>query len=246
MLLAMDTSTNWASLALLDGDQVRAHVAWEIGRQQSVEILGKLASFLREAGITREQVTALAVATGPGSFNGTRVAVTVAKTLAFVWRIPLLGIATLDGLAQSQVATVPNLALDHPLILAASEAGRDELYYSWYDLTANVVARRGEIQIASVAALASEAPEQAVLVTGEINPTHQAQLQDLLGEHVHFAEPLAAPDRAVGIARLALARWRAGDLDDALRLEPYYVRRPNITTSTRHPLPPVPTTLTDK
>lgn len=246
MLLAMDTSTHWASLALLDGDRVLARDAWEIGRQHSVELLGKLDGFLRAAPITREQVTALAVATGPGSFNGTRVAVTVAKTLAFVWHIPLLGIATLDGLAQSQVAVRQRAVLERPLILAASEAGRDELYYSWYDLKTNVVARRGAIQIAQVAAIAADAPAQAVLVTGEINAAHQAQLREELGARAHFAEPLAAPDRAVGIAQLALARWLAGDQDDPLLLEPQYVRRPNITTSTRHPLPPAPATQTDK
>ena len=256
MLLAIDTSTSWASLAVMDRQQVLARLDWNVGRQHSVEIFPQLEALLQTAGITRSDLTAVAVGTGPGSFNGTRVAVTVAKTLAFVWAVPLVGISTLTGIAQAAAIAAEigmPLAEQGGILLAVLEAGRDELYTCWYDLHipssikhdvdgaehGPVVRPRGEIVIASVADVVANAPAGPVLLCGEIPEAHQAALCDSLGERLQM---LLSPDvqesRAVGLGRQAQMRLAVGDHDDPLTLEPTYVRRPNITTSKRHPMPP--------
>ncbi len=247
MLLAMDASTNWASLALMrDGVPVATH-SWAIGREHSTQLFGGIDTLFTMVGATRGDVTALAVATGPGSFNGTRVAVTAAKTLAYVWGVPLIGLSTLDGLAEDALrhqAAGTDLARRSGTILAVLEAGRDELYMCWYDLrtgeaaAATHVQPRGPIAIALVGDIGAAAPAGDIVLCGEYTPAHgQALLAALGAERVRLAEPAAAPDRAVGLGRLALLRLAAGERDDPLALEPTYVRRPNITASTRHPLP---------
>src|SRR6185437_5229381 len=138
MLLAIDTSTSLASLALLDGFTVHASHQWNVGQRHSVEIFNALDQLLNPLGEdTVSDISAIAVATGPGSFNGTRVAVTVAKTLAFVWQVPLVGVPTLHGIAQAYVNSRDAVAdggvlngtllmAQHASVLALLEAGRDE------------------------------------------------------------------------------------------------------------------------
>lgn len=254
MLLAIDTSTEWAGLALLTEVGVVAEHTWHAGQNHSVEIFPELDRLLT-ANAAQGQITALGVATGPGSFNGTRVAVTVAKTLAFIWQLPLVGVPTLHGIAQSAAM---QLQADPPdSILAVMEAGRDELYTCWYDLqgrpfheqsASGVMASpvrvqpRGAISILHVAEIIATAPTGTILAAGVLTQAHQEALAAGLGERLTIQrDPEDLPTRVVGIGQCALARLAAGERDDMLTLEPAYVRRPNITTSTRHPAPPAST-----
>jgi tRNA threonylcarbamoyladenosine biosynthesis protein TsaB len=264
MLLAIDTSTSLASLALLDGFTVHASHQWNVGQRHSVEIFNALDQLLNPLGEdTVSDISAIAVATGPGSFNGTRVAVTVAKTLAFVWQVPLVGVPTLHGIAQAYVNSRDAVAdggvlngtllmAQHTSVLALLEAGRDELYTCWYDLDARsipdiaeplvFVRPRGDIAIAKVDDIVTSAPSGEIVAVGEISDTHYDALHAELGERVQIVSSahVASGMRGEGIGLLAQARLQTGESDDPLALEPTYVRRPNITTSTRHPVPGQP------
>ncbi len=237
MLLAIDTSTHWASLALATEETVIVAHHWAIGQQHSTQIFDGIAGLVARAGITYDAIDAIAVATGPGSFNGVRVAVTVAKTLAYVWKTALVGIPTLDGMAQS--------ACDHGTttapLLALLDAGRGELYFGWYDLMdSGLVSRQVPLAISRLEDLLSaiQMRENPVGVVGELRNEQDAALRDALGDRLHWVLDPAASNRASGIARLACARLALGDHDAILTLEPTYIRRPNITISTRYPLPP--------
>lgn len=234
MLLAIDASTAWASLALLDGDQVRAHRTWQVGQQHSVEIFAAIEGVLTEGRAKRADITAIGVAIGPGSFNGTRVGVTVAKTLAFIWNVPLVGVSTLAAIAQTQVGNA-----GEAVIVAILEAGRDEVYVGWYDHYTGLVSGRGDAQIATVADIvrtAEDAPDATMIIAGEISDTHREALIASLGTRGRLATPLSPPDRAIGVGQVAQARLARGETDSPLALEPTYIRRPNISVSARHPI----------
>ena len=234
MLLAIDTSTNWAGLALLTPDRLVGQHGWPVGQQHGSTIFTALTALLKACDVTLEAVEALAVAIGPGSFNGVRVAVTTAKTLAYVRGWPLVGCTTLDGIAQAAANRQPPAGQ----LLAVLEAGREELYMGWYDWKSEArrVARFGEVALTTVAELAAR-HDRPALIAGEVTADHQAQLRAAWGDQVAWADPLDVPDRAVGLAQLAQAAIAAGRANDVMALEPLYVRRPNITLSTRHPLP---------
>jgi tRNA threonylcarbamoyladenosine biosynthesis protein TsaB len=240
VLLAIDASTNWASLALVDGDAVRATRSWQIGQQHSVQIFGEIEQLFAYGEAQRSDITAIGVAIGPGSFNGVRVAVTVAKTLAFVWNVPIAGVPTLDALAQAQRRESD----EDCAILSVLEAGRDELYIGWYNLrdNADVVVREGDISIAG-AQERRLLPQvvtagRPLLITGELTQAHRDELAGIFAvSQARFAEPLASPDRALGVADIARYRLEHDQADNRLALEPAYVRRPNITASKRHIIP---------
>jgi tRNA threonylcarbamoyladenosine biosynthesis protein TsaB len=243
MLLAIDASTNWASLALFRAGVPVATHHWAIGQQHSTQLFGGIDTLLAQAGATRGDVTALAVATGPGSFNGARVSVTAAKTLAYVWDVPLVGTSTLDGIAENALRSLADNAVWDGNILAVLEAGRDELYTCWYTLEAGAsdgqrhVQPRGPIAIAGIAEIAATAPAGTIMLCGEYAAAHGAALVTALGATRLNIREGSEAERAIGLGRLALLRLVAGERDDPLALEPTYVRRPNITTSARHPIP---------
>jgi tRNA threonylcarbamoyladenosine biosynthesis protein TsaB len=239
MILAIDTTTSWASLALIpDNDEPAMH-AWNIGRRHSTEILGAIDNLLHEAGVAKSAITAIATCLGPGSFNGTRVGVTTAKILAFVWNIPVVGVTTLAAIAQTVSRDAPGPQIAHSRMLALMEAGRDELFMGWYDLDwahpGGLAQATGEPSIATIPSIVEMIGTVEIVVAGEITPAHAEALRVALGDRATIFPEVTA--RAVGLGQIAQARIAAGDLDDPLTLEPVYIRRPNITQSSRHPVP---------
>src|SRR5216110_3067530 len=94
MLLALDTSTSLAGLALHDGSRVHYEQTWVAGRHHSEQVLEMV-------GLGVGGLQALAVARGPGSFTGVRVGLALAKGLALGSGLPLYGVGTLDAMADA-------------------------------------------------------------------------------------------------------------------------------------------------
>ena len=117
MLLAVDTSTAQVGLALYDGAQVIGEYAWRSSQRHTVELAPAISDLLTRCGVTMEDVRALGVALGPGSFTSLRVGLSLVKGLALSRHIPLIGIPTLDILAAAQPAS------KLPLVVAI-QAGR--------------------------------------------------------------------------------------------------------------------------
>ncbi len=250
MLLALDTSTRHASLALTEGDAIRAELTWVVGNNHSVELLRRLEWLLHEQHIEMSQLSAVATAIGPGSFTGVRVAVTVSKTLAFSLKVPLIGVSTLDLIAYSQAtAGLP--------VCALLDAGRGEFYVGRYqaglleqgaaaDALAATVRegaglrwqRQGEYQVLGLEELAGQI-RQPTLFCGEISAQTQHTLGEWLGALALFVPGLASMRRAGMLAELANQRLSRGEQDDPLTLEPLYLRRPAITVSAK-PRPQMP------
>src|SRR5579859_6562197 len=82
LLLALDTSTRQASVVLCTEETLLGEYAWQVGNNHSVELLERIQRLVTECGQTMQALEAIAVATGPGSFNGLRVALANARDLA--------------------------------------------------------------------------------------------------------------------------------------------------------------------
>src|SRR5512139_2794643 len=110
MLLALDTSTSMVGLALYDGVRVLSEYSWESKDNHSVELAPAVVEMMVKAGVKPEQLTAIAVALGPGSFTGLRISLALAKGIAYVNHIPIIGIPSLDILAAAQPVRSETLA----------------------------------------------------------------------------------------------------------------------------------------
>lgn len=249
LLLALDTSTRQASVALCTENEILGEYTWYVGNNHSVELLERIQRLSDECGKTLAELDAVAVATGPGSFNGVRVAVATAKALAFALEKPLLGIATLDVVAAQQEQW-------QGPICAVLEAGRGELYAACYEFESQVddngnvsysLLRLSDYELLGSQQLSDEIQEYLpvwvgvagerelapILFCGEISAASQQALRASLQELALFAGNLSSTRHASTLARLAMQRLASGNVDNPLSLEPFYLRRPSITTSAR-------------
>jgi tRNA threonylcarbamoyladenosine biosynthesis protein TsaB len=249
LLLALDTSTRQASVALCTEKEILGEYTWYVGNNHSVELLERIQRLSGEAGRTLAELDAVAVATGPGSFNGVRVAVATAKSMAFALNKPLVGVGTLDVVAAQQEQW-------QGPICAVLEAGRGELYAACYqfefqvDNTGNVrysLLRLSDYELLNPQQLGSEIQEYLpvwvgvagerelapILFCGEISAASQQALREQLQELALFAGGLQSTRHASTLVQLALQRLESGNVDNPLSLEPLYMRRPSITTSIR-------------
>ena len=245
LVLALDTSNRRASIALCSEDDVYGEYTWYVENNHSVQLLPRIQQLVAECHVALTDIDGIAVATGPGSFNGVRVALATAKTLAFVLKKPLFGISTLDILAaQQQQASYP--------LCAVMDAGRSEFYAACYRSTLSVtergdahyrVVRISEYGVYSPAQIAQMLQEQThregddttaqlpFIFCGELSEaSRQALVTQVQGI---FLNNVQSTRHASVLASLALQRWQEGIMDDPLLLEPLYLRRPSITTSTR-------------
>lgn len=110
-LLAIDTSSSYLSLALsLDGEIHAFHE--EMGQKHAERTLPEIDTLLKQAGITLTALDAIVFGQGPGSFTGLRIACGLAQGLAFSAGLPVIGIPTLDAVAQQSAADQLLVCLD--------------------------------------------------------------------------------------------------------------------------------------
>ncbi len=99
MLLAIDTSTHYASVALHDGARLLSEHTWLANQDHTRTLLPNIQRLLADCRANLDGLTVVAVALGPGSFNGLRVGLSTAKGLALARNLPLVGVPTLELLA---------------------------------------------------------------------------------------------------------------------------------------------------
>lgn len=214
MLLAVDTSTAQIGLAVYDGAQVIGEYAWRSTQRHTVELAPAVAEILARSGLVMDDIRALGVALGPGSFTSLRVGLSLVKGLALARGLPLIGISTLDILAAAQpVSKLP--------LLAAIQAGRSKLAIGWYQSAKNGWQAKGSAQVLTVEALMYEIKRPS-LVCGEFTAEQRQHLaKDPL--NVHLTSPAQSVRRPAVLAELAWARWQKGDVDDDASLAPIYL-----------------------
>ncbi len=212
MLLAVDTSTAQVGLALYDGVQVIAEYTWRSNRRHTVELAPAISELLTRCGLTMDDVHALGVALGPGSFTSLRVGLALVKGLALSKHIPLIGIPTLDVLAHAQPAS------KHPL-LCAIQAGRGRFALGVYKSSRKGWQAQGQARVVTLEALQDEV-ESPSLVCGEFTAE---EIQKIKNENIHLVSPAQSVRRPAVLAELAWARWQAGDVDDEASLAPIYL-----------------------
>lgn len=222
MLLALDTATNSAGLALYDQARglVPAEETWHSANNHTVELMPRLVRMLEQHGLSPSDLTGLVVSLGPGSFTGLRIGLGVAKGLALAGKLPLVGVPTLDVVAQ------PHKAQKLP-IWAILKAGRGRICVGHYFRRRGRWRRAGSYQLTTLESLCSQV-EEPTLFCGEIDARDTDLIVQRLGKTASLASPAASLRRAAHLAELGWKRLARGDADDAATLAPIYLQHPQI------------------
>lgn len=216
-ILAIDTSTEACSAALVDGSDTVFSVSEVCPREHNKKILKMVEQVLQQANCQLADVDALAFACGPGSFTGVRVATGIVQGLAFGADKPVIAVSTLAAMAH-QVFRLHQQSF----VLSAIDARMSEIYLGQYQIEAigHVVALANEQVLKPDAALADiESKPWAAIGTGwqTYNEQLTAQCQPVvMAEH-------SLPD-AIDVAYIAQTKWAKGEVQQATDVVPTYVR----------------------
>ncbi len=229
MLLALDTATTTATLAIYDlqADLLLGELTWQARRRQTAELLPTAQALLRLLDLTPQALTALAVTTGPGSFTGVRIGVSTVKGIA-------LGLPTLPqviGLPTLSVTAAPWLTAAGAAgvtVCACIQAGRGRYNWVFFDAGSHrwrpgLNDHHAGAAVDFAAALGALAPH-AIWLAGEVAPDLATAVADLA--HVTLLDAVSAQRRAGNLARLAAQHLAAGEQDDLAALQPLYLRNP--------------------
>lgn len=215
MILAIDTATRSASLAVYDGAVVRAEYSWDTADHHAVELMPRIVDMLRQIDVPIEHITGLGVSIGPGSFTGVRVGVAAAKGLAIARDVPIVGVQTPDILAYAQRWARP------PLVVVV-RAGRGRWIAARYLKTRIDWKRDGDFWL-TTPDLIGQTWDKAVTLCGELSDQERTLIEQRLGDKIALSSGAFSLRRAGFLAELAWQRIHAGEADDVATLQPIYL-----------------------
>ena len=219
MILAIETSTPVCAAALVQTGRLLAEINVQTGNTHSERLMPQLERLFLLAGADRAELAALAVSIGPGSFTGLRIGLTTAKTLAYAWGKPIVGVPTLEALAYGCPCA-------DGWVAALLDAQKGRVYRAIYRWQAGRLFEISPVEIAPAAAVVAElaALPAPVMVVGESVREHLALLDATHGRVVAAPEAALMP-RAAAVAMLGYEKWRQGAAVRPEELNPFYVRR---------------------
>lgn len=220
MLLAIDTATRMAGLALYDPEigRVLGEETWYSADSHTVEMTPRLVRMLAQQGLAPGDLVGLVVSLGPGSYTGLRIGLSLAKGLALSLDLPLVGIPTLDVVAE------PHKGQRLP-ICALLQAGRRRFCAGHYVRKRGRWRRQGPYQLATLEEICDQVAEPT-LFCGEIEAAQADYIRQRLALDVAVATPASSLRRAAHLAELGWRRLARGDAHDASQLSPIYLKNP--------------------
>ena len=216
MLLAIDTSTRYAGVALADSERLVASHTWHSGVNHTAELMPAVVKLLQDRNIAVRDLDAVAVALGPGGFSALRVGVSVGKGLCAAGSIPILGVGSLD------LEAFPFAGSGLP-VCALLESGRSEAASALFGPDG----QRLRVDRVSTATELMEEIAQTTLFCGEGVARWAEEIKSGLGNKAVICSP-APSVRVWSLVSIARRRLNAGEVDDLATLQPQYLRMPSI------------------
>ncbi|MFE3869932.1 tRNA (adenosine(37)-N6)-threonylcarbamoyltransferase complex dimerization subunit type 1 TsaB [Flavobacterium sp. ZS1P70] len=217
-ILNIETATKNCSVALAkEGKTILCKEIAEEGYSHAERLHVFIEEIITEAEITVNDLAAIAVSQGPGSYTGLRIGVSAAKGLSYALDIPLIAVDTLKTLASQVVVT-------DGLIVPMIDARRMEVYSAIF--TPNLESKR-EIIAEIITEGSFSDLEETIYFVGDCSEKCKAVLNR---ENFIFLDEIKYPS-AKDMSLLSFEKYKTGDTVDVAYFEPYYLKDFLITTS---------------
>ena len=217
-ILAIDTSGVTAGVALLQDRNLLAEVFLNVGRNHSEVLLPSMDQLLTAAGLKLVDVDAFACTVGPGSFTGIRIGVSTVKGLALAFGRPVVALSALEVLASAAVGV-------QRMICPMIDAKKEQVYAASYThMDGESLTRIIPEQLVKADDFLNMITGEAVFIgTGALK--YGDAVRRRLGDRGCFAAHHLHQVRAAAVGALAVRKAAAGELTDAVKLVPLYLRR---------------------
>ncbi len=218
LILAFETSAKAASVALMDEQKLLGESYQNTGLTHSQTLMVMAEDLLKQCGKTVSDVSAVAVAEGPGSFTGVRIGVAAAKGFAWGGELPCCGVSTLEAMAES-------LGAYQGYVCPCMDARRSQVYNALFYVNHGKLERIQEDRAIALADLALElkALEGPIFLVGDgSNLTYNTLSREI--PNLVLPPEHRMHQRATGVAILAAKKIAAGETGDGNALTPNYLR----------------------
>ncbi|MEW6443578.1 MAG: tRNA (adenosine(37)-N6)-threonylcarbamoyltransferase complex dimerization subunit type 1 TsaB [bacterium] len=217
IFLGIDTSTSCGSVALVEEDRVLAEWSLNQPKSHSERLLPGLARLLESAEVEIRQVDVVAAATGPGSFTGLRIGLATAKALAMAASRPMVGVPTLDLLAEN----VPGSTL---LVCPALDARKGQVFAAFYRSDAPGGSRRISDYLCLTPEALAERLIEPTLLIGDGALLYRDRIRSRAPHPVLFAPLESHYPRASALCRLARQKYEKEGGSPPGEIRALYVR----------------------
>lgn len=219
-ILALDTSTNVATVAILEDDVIIGEYSCNKGKTHSQRLMPMIQSLLEKVGLSATDMDAFAASIGPGSFTGLRIGVTTVKAMAFAAEKPVISIHTLDALAY-------NLTMSEALICPIIDARNSQVFTAVFRFINGKLERLTDYLGIHINELVDiiRPMEGEVVLLGDACNMHKDYFTLELGERVSIAPPNIALAKASSVAVLARNAFLEGKLENCYDMVPFYLRK---------------------
>ena len=217
-ILGIDTSTTIGSIGLLVNQEPIAEHTLDITQTHSSRLMPAIKTVLEWGNLNIRDIDAFAVATGPGSFTGIRIAVTTAKSICYAIKKPILAISTLEAIAY-------NLRYVNQLICPILDARRDQVYTAIFQGGRDLIRQTEDlcIPLAEILNRLDDIGKNPVVFAGNGLQRYSENIYRRLNKPV-LASPTFHVPRGINIAHLGAERFQSDNVDDYLSITPNYVR----------------------
>ena len=219
-LLAIDASGIAGSVAYIKDGKLAGEYYICDKLTHSQTIMPMLEDMKTLLNINLEEVDAVAVTSGPGSFTGLRIGVTAAKALALALEVPIIGVPTLDTMAHAMVYT-------EYLICPIMDARRNQVYTALYKWEAQTLKRLTDHMAVDIEAYLTDLKDRGekIIFLGDGVGVYEKRIKEELGEKAVFAPSFCNLQHASILADVATKLYQEGQVEDPSLFVPIYLRK---------------------
>lgn len=219
-ILALDSSSESATVAVLDDNKLLSEMTFNYKKQHSVIMLPMIDECLKNTGLTIDNIDGFVASKGPGSFTGLRIGMSTVKGLAQGTKKPFITICSLDALAN-------NLCFADGIICPIMDALRGNVYsnlYSFDNSSMSIVAKE-EPQIISMDDLIEKlkALDTKIYFVGDATYKYREKLEENL-DNIFFAPSHLNVVKASSLGEIGIKHLENGESDNVLSACPIYLR----------------------
>lgn len=220
LILCIETGTDICSVGLARNGELVSLRESDEGRDHAKKVAVFVDEMLRETGVEPDELDAVAVGMGPGSYTGLRIGVSFAKGMCYALGIPLVAVGSLDALAEVAVEDHEAGIVDvenweHAMLCPMVDARRMEVYTRLYDSAGNPLTEVSA-EVVTVDSFAEWRHRAPLVIFGN----GAAKCREVMPDAVY----INVVPSARGLARLAQQRLTEGRTEDIAYFEPFYLK----------------------